>query len=125
MAMKKYLLVLATFCLCLAMTASTAAAAENSIWHENDPMNQLMSGNWFSAIVFVYTQTLGPVFHALVFLLGPVLIGVKYQSMVPVSMAILVSGIVFASFFPADMQFLFSIAAILGLAGILYGVVHK
>jgi len=107
------------------LTASAAAASDNNIGHENGLLNPLVSGGWFNAIVQVYTQTLGPIFHAMIFLVGPLLIGIKYQSMIPLSMALLVSGIVFAALFPADMQFIFSVAAILGLAGILYGVVHK
>lgn len=88
-------------------------------------VDELMRGEWFAAVTGVYTQTLGPLFHVLVFLLGPTLIGIKYQRFAPVSMVILISGIVFAMFFGSTVQFFFAAGAILGLAGVLYSVVHK
>jgi len=97
------------------------AAADN----ENSLMDDLMRGDWYVAITSVYTQTLGAFFHIIVFLLGPTLIGIRDQRFAPVSMVILISGIVFAMFFETDVQFFFSVGAILGLAGVLYSTVHK
>jgi hypothetical protein len=93
--------------------------------NERSLMDELMRGEWYTAVVSVYTQTLGPLFHVLVFLLGPTLIGIKYQRFAPVAMAVLVSGVVFAMFFDAPLQFLFAVVAIFGLAGVLYSVVSK
>ena len=97
------------------------AAVDN----ENSLLDDLMRGEIFNAIVSVYTQTLGPVFHIIVFLMGPTLIGIKYQRFAPVAMIVLISGIVFAMFFDTPVQFIFAAAAIFGVAGILYSVVHK
>ena len=97
------------------------AAVDN----ENSLLDDLMRGEIFNAIVSVYTQTLGPVFHIIVFLMGPALIGIKYQRFAPVAMIVLISGIVFAMFFDTPVQFIFAAAAIFGVAGILYSVVHK
>ena len=97
------------------------AAVDN----ENSLLDELMRGEWYTAIITVYTQTLGPVFHIIVFLLLPTLVGIKYQRFAPVAMIILVSGIVFAAFFETPIQFIFATAAIFGFAGILYSVVHK
>ena len=93
--------------------------------NENSLLDDLMRGEWFPAITNVYTQVLGPIFYVLIFLLGPTLIGIKYQRFAPVAMTILISGIVFAMFFETPLQFIFATAAIFGLAGILYSVVHK
>jgi len=97
------------------------AAVDN----ENSLLDELLRGDWYVAITSVYTQTLGPVFHVLVFLLAPTLVGIKYQRFAPVAMIVLISGIVFASFFETPVQFIFAAAAIFGFAGILYSVVHK
>jgi len=107
------------------MLAPSVAADENDIGHENGLLQPLVSGDWYTAIVTVYTQTLGPIFHVMVFLLGPALIGIKSQRFAPVAMTLLISGVVFAMFFDATLQFMFAIAAILGLGGVLYSVVHK
>lgn len=96
-----------------------------AIDNEDSLVDELMRGEWFTAITSAYTQTLGPVFHVLVFLLGPTLIGIKYQRFAPVAMIILISGIVFAMFFEAPVHFIFAAAAIFGFAGVLYSVVHK
>jgi hypothetical protein len=93
--------------------------------NENSLLDELMRGEWYDAIIEVYTQTLGPAFHVIIFLVGPILLGIKYQSLAPVSMAILATGIVFALFFEATFQLVFAIAAVLGLAAMLYQVVHK
>lgn len=93
--------------------------------NEDSLVDELMRGEWYAAITGVYTQPMGYFFHVLVFLLGPTLIGIKYQRFAPVSMVILISGIVFAMFFEAPVQFFFAAAAILGLAGVFYSVVHK
>lgn len=93
--------------------------------NEDSLLDDLMRGEWFGAITGVYAQTLGGFFFIIVFLLGPTLIGIKYQRFAPVSMVILISGIVFAMFFEAPLQFFFATAAILGLAGVFYSVVHK
>lgn len=98
---------------------------QENIGHENGLLQPLVTGDWYTAIATVYTQTLGPIFHVLLFLLGPTLVGIKYQRFAPVAMGILVSGVVFATFFAADLQFLFAVAAIFGIAGILYSMVHK
>lgn len=93
--------------------------------NENSLVDEIMRGEWYTAITEVYTQTLGPVFHIIVFLLAPTLIGIKYQRFAPVAMIVLVSGVVFAMFFETPVQFLFAVAAIFGMAGVLYSVVHK
>lgn len=109
-----------------AVFAPNASADENQqIGHENGLLRPLVEGEWYTAITSVYTITLGPLFHVIVFLLGPTLMGIKYQRFAPIAMTILISGVVFAMFFEASLQFLFASAAILGLAGILYSVVHK
>lgn len=105
--------------------APGARADENQIGHENGLLQPFVEGQWYTGIVSVYTQTLGPLFHVLVFLLGPTLVGIKLQRFAPVAMTILISGIVFAMFFEGTVQFIFAVAAILGLAGVLYSVVHK
>ena len=92
---------------------------------EDSALPGLMEGGWFDAIVSVYTQILGPIFHILVFLLGPTLVGIKSQRFAPVAMIILVSGIAFSMFFEAPVMFIFAAAAIFGFAGVLYSVVHK
>jgi len=109
----------------LGLGASLCAADGDNVGHENGLLRPMLTGDWYDAIVAVYAQVLGPVFHALVFLLGPVLIAVKYQSLAPLGIVMLISGVVFAMFFPADLQFLFAIGAILGLAVMLYMIVHK
>ena len=108
-----------------AMFAPNAIADENQVGHENGLLGPLVEGEWYTAITSVYTQVLGMFFHVLIFLLGPTLIGIKSQRFAPVSMAILISGIVFAMLFETPMQFFFAVAAILGLAGVFYSVVHK
>jgi len=105
--------------------APNASAEENQIGHENGLLNPLVQGEWYTAITSVYTITLGPLFHVIVFLLGPTLTGIKYQRFAPIAMGVLISGVVFAMFFSADLQFLFFIAAMLGIGGIFYSVVHK
>jgi len=92
---------------------------------ENSPLDHLVNGDFFNTIIGVYTQVLGPAFHILVFLLGPTLVGIKYQRFAPVAMIMLISGIVFGMFFQTPIQFIFAAATILGFAGILYSVVHK
>lgn len=101
------------------------ALADNQIGHENGLLQPLVSGDWYGAIVAVFTQVLGPIFYVIIFSLGPTLLGIKYQRFAPIAMGILISGIVFAMFFDATLQFLFAVAAIFGLAGVLYSVVHK
>jgi hypothetical protein len=91
---------------------------------ENSPMSKLIHGDW-SVIFTTYTQTLGPAYHVLVFLLGPTLVGIKYQRFAPVAMIMLVTSIPFGVFFQTPIQFIFAAAAILGFAGVLYSVVHK
>lgn len=90
-------------------------------------LDELLAGDWYGAITGVYASTLGmPIFHAIVFLLAPVLIGIKYQRMTPVAMAILIGGTVFSVFFTdPTLQFVFAIFGVLGFGGILYSVVHK
>lgn len=100
-------------------------AVDNDIGHENGLLAPLIQGDWYTAIISVYTQTLGPFFHVIVFLLGPTLIGIKYQRFAPVAMVILISGVVFAMFFDATLQFVFAVGAVLGLGGVFYSVVHK
>lgn len=97
------------------------AAVDN----EDSLLDDLMRGEWFGAITGVYAQTVGGIFYIIVFLLGPTLIGIKYQRLAPVAMVILTTGIVFAMFFEAPLQFFFAVASILGLAGVFYSVVHK
>lgn len=109
----------------LVVLAQGVAADDNQIGHENGLLRPLVEGQWYTAIVSVYTLTLGPLFHVIVFLLGPTLMGIKYQRFAPIAMTVLISGVVFAMFFDAPLQFLFAVTAILGLAGILYSVVHK
>jgi len=126
--MNAKLIFLVGVCAFLALCAAPGVvAAENENWvgHENGLLQPLVGGDWYGAVVAVYTQTLGPAFHVIVFLLGPVLVGIKYQRFAPVGMAILIAGVVFAMFFPSELQFLFAVAAILGLAAVLYGVMHK
>jgi len=93
--------------------------------NENSWLDELLRGDFYDAIVGPYVQTLGPVFHVIIFVLGPTLVGIKYQRLAPAAMIILVSGVVFAKFFETPIQFLFAVAAIFGLAGVLYSVVHK
>ncbi len=107
------------------ITAMLACLVAAVVDNENSLVDELMRGEFFDAIISVYTQTLGPVFHVLVFLLAPVLVGIKYQRFAPVAMIILISGIVFAMFFQTPVQFIFAAAAIFGFAGVLYSVVHK
>jgi len=119
------MLSICAFFFMFAVFASNAVASENEVGHENGLLRPLVEGEWYTAITSVYTITLGPLFHVLVFLLGPTLIGIKSQRFAPVSMVILISGIAFAMFFETDIQFFFATSAILGLAGVLYSVVHK
>lgn len=93
--------------------------------NEDSFLDDLLRGEFFGAITGVYTLTLGSVFYVLLFLLGPTLIGIKYQRFAPVAMIMLISGIVFAMFFPTPIQFIFAAGAIFGFAGVLYSVVHK
>jgi hypothetical protein len=90
-------------------------------------LDELLAGDWYGAITQVYAQTLGmALFHSIVFLLGPVLIGIKYQQFAPVSMAVLAGGTVFSFFFTdTTLQATFAILGVLGFGGILYSVVHK
>lgn len=90
-------------------------------------LDELLAGDWYGAISGVYADVVGmAMFHAIVFILGPVLIGIKYQQFAPVSMAVLVGGTICSVFFtdPA-IQAIFAILGVLGFAGILYSVVHK
>lgn len=98
-----------------------AFAVEN----ENSLMDELIRGEWYTAVTEVYVRTMGPAFHVVIFILGPALIGIKYQRFAPVAMIVLGTGVVFSTFFEAQIQFIFAGAAIFGLAGVLYGVVHK
>jgi len=90
-------------------------------------LDELMAGDWYGAIVGVYSITLGSaLFHAIIFLAAPTLIAIKYQQFRPVALFILIGGTVFSTFFTdATLQFMFGTMGLLGFAGILYSVVHK
>lgn len=109
------------FIIIVVISPKMAIAVDN----EDSLIDDLMRGEFYNAIITPYTQTLGPFFHIMVFLLGPTLVGIKFQRFAPVGMVILITGIVFATFFESPVQFFFATAAILGMAGIFYSVVHK
>lgn len=95
--------------------------------NEDSFLDELLAGDWYGAITGVYVQTIPiAIFHSIVFLLGPVLIGIKYKQFAPVSMAVLAGGTVFSIFFTdTTLQATFAIMGVLGFGGIFFGVVHK
>ncbi len=110
-----------------AITATIITALLMAYDNTEGWLDELMAGDWYGAITGVYASQIGmPIFHAIFFILGPVLIGIKYQKMAPVSMAVLMGGTVFSVFFTdTSIQLMFGTLGLLGFAGILYSAVHK
>ncbi len=111
------------------MTAILTLLTYLSFAYDNSDslLDELLSGKWYDAIVGVYSFTMGSaLFHSLIFIVGPTLLAIKYKSLSPVAMVLMITGTIFSVFFTdPTIQFILGIMGVLGFAGILYSVVHK
>lgn len=92
---------------------------------ENTPLDDLMGGDWWKAITEVFTSSIGELFFATCFLVGPALLCIKHQDVVTPAMAILAVGAVLAMLFTSPIRFFFATMAIIGLAVVLWSVAHR
>lgn len=109
--------------LMLILIFSPAGEGDNQL--DNRSFEYLIHGDWWTAVVSVFTSVIGEAFFAIVFLLGPALIYIKSQNIVPTAMAIIVGGAVLAVLFSSPIRFFFAIAAIIGVTVILWEMTHK
>jgi len=94
------------------------AAGENQL--DNTAFTSLVHGDWWTAITSVFTSVIGEAFFAIIFMLGPALIYIKTQNIVPTAMAIIVGGAVFAVLFSSPIRFFFAVCAIIGVTVVLW-----
>lgn len=90
---------------------------------EGTPLEELMGGDWFGAVMGVYAP-IGYFVYVILFLLGPAMIAIKMQSFIPASFAIMGTGAAIAALLPAPILFFIAVLAIMGLAAILWMVSH-
>lgn len=102
------------------LTSILAAIGDN-----NGLIDNLVQGEWWKTITGVFTSTIGELFFAILFLLGPALLYIKTQSIVPPAMAMLVGGAVLAALFTSPIRFFFALCAIFGVAIVLFQVTKK
>lgn len=90
---------------------------------EGTPLEELIDGDWFSAIMGVYAP-IGYFVYVILFLLGPAMMSIKQQSFIPASFVIMGTGAAIAALLPAPILFFICVLAIMGLAAILWMVSH-
>jgi len=99
------------------------AAWDNTL--DNTAMEALREGRWWDAIRGVFGSPIGEFFFAFLFLLGPAILYIKTQNVVPAAMAMLVGGAVFAFLFTSPVRFFFALMAVFGITVVLWELMKK